>query len=48
MLAGTLQTCDETLELKFWDPAALPPDLVPMHRIRIQDATADSPAAFIR
>jgi ADP-ribose pyrophosphatase YjhB (NUDIX family) len=48
MLAGTLQTCDETLELKFWDPADLPQDLLPMHRIRIQDARADSPAAFIR
>jgi len=48
ILAGTLQTCDETLDLKFFDPARLPEDLLPMHRIRIQDATADHPAAFIR
>jgi ADP-ribose pyrophosphatase YjhB (NUDIX family) len=48
ILAGTLQTCDETLDLRFYDPASLPEDLLPMHRIRIQDATAENPAAFIR
>jgi ADP-ribose pyrophosphatase YjhB (NUDIX family) len=48
MLGGTLQTCDETLDLKFWDPAHLPQDLLPMHHIRIQDAMTGSPAAFIR
>ncbi|MBI4735100.1 MAG: NUDIX domain-containing protein, partial [candidate division NC10 bacterium] len=30
ILAGTLQTCDETLDLQFFDPAQLPEDLVPM------------------
>ena len=48
ILAGTLQTCDETLDLKFFDPAHLPEDLLPMHRVRIRDAMANSPAAFIR
>jgi ADP-ribose pyrophosphatase YjhB (NUDIX family) len=48
ILGGTLQTCDETLDLGFFDPANLPDDLVPMHRIRIQDALANRPAAFIR
>lgn len=48
ILAGTLQTCDETLDLKFFNPAHLPDDLLPMHRIRIQDAMANRPAAFIR
>ena len=48
ILGGTLQTCDETLALKFFDPAHLPDDLVPMHRIRIQDALANRPTAFIR
>jgi len=48
ILAGTLQTCDETLDLKFFDPARLPADLLPMHRVRIQDAMAGNPAAFIR
>src|SRR5574342_1007747 len=38
ILEGSLQTCDETLDLEFFDPAQLPYDLVPMHRIRIQDA----------
>jgi ADP-ribose pyrophosphatase YjhB (NUDIX family) len=48
ILAGTLQTCDETLDLQFFDPAHLPEDLLPMHRVRIRDAMANSPAAFIR
>ena len=48
ILGGTLQTCDETLDLNFFDLAHLPEDLVPMHRVRIQDATANSPTAFIR
>lgn len=48
ILGGTLQTCDETLDLHFFDPAGLPDDLLPMHRIRIQDAMAKRPTAFIR
>ena len=48
ILEGTLQTCDETLDLQFFDPAQLPEDLVPMHHIRIQDALTNRPAAFIR
>jgi ADP-ribose pyrophosphatase YjhB (NUDIX family) len=48
ILEGTLQTCEETLDLRFFDPADPPEDLLPMHRIRIQDAMANTPAAFIR
>jgi ADP-ribose pyrophosphatase YjhB (NUDIX family) len=48
IVAGELRTCEETLDLQFFDPAYLPDDLLPMHRIRIQDALANSPAAFIR
>ncbi len=48
ILAGTLQTCDETLDLQFFDPAKLPEDLVPMHHIRVQDWMTNTPAAFIR
>ncbi len=48
IVAGELQTGDETLDLRFFDPPDLPDDLVPMHRIRIQDALANRPAAFIR
>jgi ADP-ribose pyrophosphatase YjhB (NUDIX family) len=48
ILGGALQTCDETLDLQFFDPANLPLDLLPMHRIRIQDAVANHTAAVIR
>lgn len=48
IVAGDLQTGDETLDLRFFDPTDLPDDLVPMHRIRIQDALTNSPTAFIR
>lgn len=48
ILGGTLQTCDETLDVRFFDPAHLPEDLLPMHRVRIRDAMRNSPAAFIR
>jgi ADP-ribose pyrophosphatase YjhB (NUDIX family) len=48
ILGGDLATCAETLELGFFDPAALPDSVLPLHRIRIQDALADVPAAFIR
>jgi ADP-ribose pyrophosphatase YjhB (NUDIX family) len=48
ILGGNLQTCDETLDLQFFDPAHLPEDMLAMHRIRVQDAMANRPAAFIR
>jgi ADP-ribose pyrophosphatase YjhB (NUDIX family) len=48
IVGGTLQTCDETLDLRFFDPADLPDDLLPMHRVRIKDALTNNPAAFIR
>lgn len=38
----------ETLGLDFFDPEALPGDLVPLHRIRIGDALARSATPFIR
>jgi ADP-ribose pyrophosphatase YjhB (NUDIX family) len=47
-LAGRLCTSEETLELGYFDPRALPESVLPMHRIRIGDALADRPAAFIR
>jgi ADP-ribose pyrophosphatase YjhB (NUDIX family) len=47
-LSGTLELCDETLDLRYFAATALPTDLVPMHRIRIEDAVAGHPAAFIR
>ena len=48
ILEGGLQTCEETLDLRFFDAESIPDDLVPMHRIRIQDAMMENPAAFIR
>ncbi len=48
ILSGSLRTCEETLELRFFGPAELPDDLLLMHRIRIQDALANRPEAFLR
>ncbi len=48
ILEGSLRTCEETLELDYFDPGALPADLVPMHRVRIADALANRADAFIR
>lgn len=48
IVAGNLRTCEETLDLQFFDPAHLPDDFLSMHRPRIQDAQANSLAAFIR
>ncbi len=48
ILEGSLRTCAETLELGYFDPGALPANLVPMHRIRIADALANRVEAFIR
>jgi ADP-ribose pyrophosphatase YjhB (NUDIX family) len=48
IVGGTLQTCDESLELQFFDPAHLPDDVLRTHRIRIQDATTNRPEGFIR
>lgn len=45
---GTLTCCDESLDLRFFDPAALPPDALPIARIRIRDALAHQVAAFVR
>ena len=48
ILGGSLATCDETLDLQFFDPARLPEDMLAMHRIRVQDAMANHREAFIR
>ncbi len=48
ILGGELRTCQESLELRFFDAAALPESVLPMHRIRIRDALAGREAAFIR
>lgn len=48
IVGGTLQTCDESLELKFFDPARLPGDMLRTHRIRVEDAIANRCEGFIR
>ena len=48
IMGGTLQTCEETLDLQFFDPAHLPEGMLLSHRIRVQDAVANRPEGFIR
>ncbi len=48
VLGGCLQTCEESLDLRFFDPGRLPEDMLDMHRIRVQDSMANRPEAFIR
>ena len=48
IVGGTLQTCEETLDLQFFDPAHLPEGMLLSHRIRVQDAGANRPEGFIR
>jgi ADP-ribose pyrophosphatase YjhB (NUDIX family) len=45
---GTLTTCEESLELTFFPPDALPPDVMAISRIRIHDALAQQVGAFVR
>ncbi len=46
--AGTLALGDETSALAWFDPGTLPADLMPMHRLRIDDAMTDATAPYIR
>ncbi len=48
VVGGTLETCDESLELKFFDPARMPRDMLRTHRIRVEDAIANHREGFIR
>jgi ADP-ribose pyrophosphatase YjhB (NUDIX family) len=48
IVGGTLQTCEESLELRFFDPKRLPEDLLYTHRIRVEDAITDRIEGFIR
>ncbi len=45
---GTLTCCDESLELAYFDPTSLPPDLMAISRIRIVDALERRVEAFVR
>lgn len=48
IVGGALQTCDESLELKFFDSAHLPGDMLLTHRIRVEDALANRQEGFVR
>lgn len=45
---GTLTCCEESLELAYFPPDALPHDLMPISRVRIHDALANQVGAFVR
>jgi ADP-ribose pyrophosphatase YjhB (NUDIX family) len=48
IVGGTLETCEESLELRYFDPARLPEDMLRTHCIRVEDAFASRPEGFIR
>jgi ADP-ribose pyrophosphatase YjhB (NUDIX family) len=48
IVGGTLTCGDESLELAFFDPEALPAEVLPIARIRIQDALERRVEAFVR
>jgi len=48
IVGGTLACGDESLELRWFDPRRLPAELVPMHRVRVEDALARQAEAFVR
>jgi ADP-ribose pyrophosphatase YjhB (NUDIX family) len=45
---GTLTCCAESLDLAWHPPDALPPDVLPIARVRIVDAVARQPTPFVR
>jgi ADP-ribose pyrophosphatase YjhB (NUDIX family) len=45
---GTLTCCEESLELAYFAPDALPADTLPISRIRIVDALTRRVEAFVR
>ena len=47
-IGGTLTLGDETSGLGWFVPPTWPPDLMPMHRLRIEDALTRAPTPFVR
>lgn len=47
-ISGTLQPTEESDENRFFDPHALPENLLPKHRQRIEDALLNQQGAVIR
>ena len=45
---GTLSKTEESRECRFFSPDDLPPNTLPKHRQRIEDALLDRPEAILR
>ncbi|GHO96777.1 NUDIX hydrolase [Reticulibacter mediterranei] len=48
VVGGTLSATEESRECRFFSPDALPPNTLPKHRQRVEDALLDLPHAVIR
>jgi 8-oxo-dGTP diphosphatase len=48
VVGGTLSATEESRECRFFSPAALPPNTLPKHRQRVEDALLNLPHAVIR
>jgi ADP-ribose pyrophosphatase YjhB (NUDIX family) len=48
IVGGAATGGPESLAVRWWPLDALPPELMPMHRIRIEDALARQVGAFVR
>jgi 8-oxo-dGTP diphosphatase len=48
VVGGTLSATEESRECRFFTPDALPPNTLPKHRQRVEDALLDLPHAIIR
>jgi ADP-ribose pyrophosphatase YjhB (NUDIX family) len=48
VVGGTLSATEESRECRFFSPDALPPNTLPKHRQRVEDALLNLPHAVIR
>lgn len=48
VVGGTLSTTEESRECRFFSPDTLPPNTLPKHRQRVEDALLNLPYAVIR
>jgi 8-oxo-dGTP pyrophosphatase MutT (NUDIX family) len=48
IVGGVLECGEESLELVWFDPRRLPADVVPMHRVRVEDALLGRIEPFVR
>ena len=48
IVGGALACGEESLDLRWFDPRRLPAELMPMHRVRVEDALAGRMEPFVR